>query len=124
MDRFRFDGQHQMEPLPGTITVGYQNGQWVLCLSGEIDHSVVDAFERAQNGRRAVAVETIDAATVTFMSACGVSLMLRCQDAATRLGHSVTLRASSRQVDRLLDLAGVRSAFPQSAHKAPVAQES
>jgi anti-anti-sigma factor len=77
----------------------------VLCLVGEIDIAVVQAFEAA-TAMQPSAVDALDAGAVTFMSAVGVGLMLRCTVESEARGRPAVLRRSSRTVDRLLALTG------------------
>ncbi len=66
----------------------------VLCLAGEVDDVVVEAFVR-RYGREPVRVSAIDAGSATWLSASALELVRNHLDAAELAGRSVTLRRSS-----------------------------
>jgi hypothetical protein len=75
-------------------------GGRVLCLAGEVDAVVVEAFLR-RYGREPAPVDGIDAGSVTWLSARGVALVLDHLDAAGRAGRPVSVRRSE-QVEQLI----------------------
>ena len=79
-------------------------GGRVLCLAGEVDGAVVEAFLR-RYGREPVRVDGIDAGSVTALSAPALDLVLDHLDAAERAGRPLAVRRSPL-VERLLDRAG------------------
>ena len=96
--------------LPGSIDVEYEGDRRVLHLRGDLDCAVVARF-RALQGREPVVVDAIDAAEVTFMSSTGVAVMLQCLEASGAAGRSPVLRASSRVVDRVLEMSMIDRLF-------------
>ena len=98
--------------LPGLISIAQDGDQRVLCLSGEIDAAVVQAFDEL-NGAQPVAVDAIDAAAVSFMAAAGVGLMLRCRRESAAQGRPALLRQSAPPVDRVPQLTGTSSHLRQ-----------
>jgi anti-anti-sigma factor len=108
-----------MDPYPtprspvGSISIEHEAAdRHVLCLSGEVDTAVATEFTRSQ-GRDRVAVDAIDAGDVTFISSSGIALMLVCVEVSLAAGRRAVLRASSRVVDRALQLAGIDGVFPR-----------
>lgn len=103
----------------GAITVEDEAAdRRVLFLRGDVDTAVATLFASAQ-GRRRVVVDAIDAGDVTFISSSGLALMLHCAEASAAAGHRLVLRASSRPIDRALQLAGIDTLFPR-----PVPEEA
>ena len=99
--------------LPGSITIEHEEaGQRVLSMRGDLDAAVIAEFSRLQ-GRDPVVVDAIDAGSVTFISSTGLALMLRSAEASAAAGRWPVLRAASHSVKRLLQLAGMDSAFPR-----------
>jgi anti-anti-sigma factor len=97
----------------GSITIEHEgDDRKVLCLRGDVDTAVATGFTRSQ-GRDRVAVDAIDAGAVSFISSSGLALMLVCVEASVAAGRHPVLRASSHQVDRALELAGIDSVFPR-----------
>ena len=96
--------------LPGSISIEHEGGQRVLCLIGEIDAAVVQAFDEV-NGVQPVTVDAIDAGAVSFMAVAGVGLMLRCRRESVAQGRPALLRQSSRPVERVLQLTGLHPTF-------------
>ena len=108
-----------MDPFPtprspaGSISVEHEAaGRHVLYLRGDVDTAVATEFTRAQ-GRERVAVDAIDAGAVSFISSSGIALMLVCVEVSHASGRPAVLRATSRVVDRALQLAGIDSVFPR-----------
>jgi anti-anti-sigma factor len=97
----------------GFITIEPEGSdRHVLCLRGDVDTAVATEFKLSQ-GRDRVAVDAIDAGAVTFISSSGLALMLVCVEVSQAAGRRPVLRASSRPVDRALQLAGIDSVFPR-----------
>ena len=92
--------------LPGSITVEIEDDRRVLCLRGDLDSAVVAHF-KAQRGREPVVVDAIDAGAVTFIGSAGLTMMLMCWEASVATGRRPLLRASSRPVDRLLEISSL-----------------
>jgi anti-anti-sigma factor len=100
-------------PPAGSITIEHEGSdRHVLCLRGDVDTAVATEFTRSQ-GRDRATVDAIDAGAVTFISSSGIALMVVCIEVSLRAGRRPVLRASSRQVDRALRLAGIDSLFPR-----------
>ena len=97
-------------PLPGSIAIEDEGDRRVLFLRGDLDGAVVASFKAAQRPEPVV-VDAIDAAAVTFMSSTGVAVMLRCAEASAAAGRSPVLRASSRVVDRVLEMSMIDRLF-------------
>jgi len=112
------DVDRELRAPAGAITlVDEAPDRRVLCLRGDVDTAVATRFTSAQ-GR--VVVDAIDAGDVTFISSSGLALMLLCAEASTAAGHRPVLRASSRPIDRALQLAGIDTVFPRpGAEDAP-----
>jgi anti-anti-sigma regulatory factor len=105
------DAQHGPRPPAGAITIEHEAGdRRVLCLRGDVDTAVATRFTAGQGRERAV-VDAIDADAVTFISSSGLALMLLCVEASLAAGRRPVLRASSHQVDRALQLAGIDAVF-------------
>lgn len=100
-------------PPAGSITIEHEGAERrVLCLSGDVDTAVATWFTSSQ-GRQRVAVDAIDAGTVTFICSSGLALLLTCVEASLAAGRRPMLRAASHQVDRALRMAGIDSVFPR-----------
>ena len=100
-------------PPAGSITIEQEGAdRRVLCLRGDVDTAVATHFTSA-HGRGRVAVDAIDAGTVTFICSSGLALLLTCAEASFAAGRHPMLRAASRQVDRALRMAGIDSVFPR-----------
>ena len=98
-------------PFPGSITIEHEaGGRRVLCLSGDVDSTAVQEYERRQGGLPVV-VDEIDAGGVSFLASAGLALMVRCVEAAAATGRSPVLRAAAGPVDRVLRAAGLASYF-------------
>lgn len=110
-------------PPAGTITIEREGAEVrVLCLRGEVDTAVATQFTAAQRRERLV-VDAIDAEGVTFMSSSALALLLRTVEASVAAGRRPVLRATSHQVDRALQLAGIESLFarPEPGPAPPLA---
>jgi anti-anti-sigma factor len=106
-------------PLAGSISIEHEGvDRRVLCLRGEVDTAVATHFTSAQ-GRERVAVDAIDAGTVTFICSSGLALLLTFAEASLAAGRQPMLRASSRPVDRALRMAGIDSVFSRPEEPAP-----
>jgi anti-anti-sigma regulatory factor len=100
-------------PPAGSIAIEDEGpDRRVLFLRGDVDTAVATRFTSSQ-GRERVAVDAIDAGTVTFISSSGLALMLLYVEASLAAGRHPVLRAASHQVDRALRMAGVASVFPR-----------
>lgn len=84
----------------GVVRLLNSSGGPVLCLAGEVGPAAVESFLR-HYGREPVAVGSIDAGSVTALSAPARELVLDHLDAAGRAGRPVTVRGS-QEVRRLL----------------------
>jgi anti-anti-sigma factor len=106
-------------PPAGSITIGLEGSdRRVLCLSGDVDTAVATQFTTAQKRQRVV-VDAIDAGGVTFVSSSALALLLTCVEASRAAGRDPVLRASSRQVDQALRLAGIESVFTRPEPESP-----
>jgi anti-anti-sigma factor len=106
-------GHAWVRPPAGSITIEYEGAdRRVLCLRGDVDTEVATRFTSSR-GRERVAVDAIDAGAVTFISSSALALMLLSIEASLAAGRRPVLRASSRQVDRALRMAGIDSVFPR-----------
>jgi anti-anti-sigma factor len=105
------DVDRDLRGSAGAITVEDEgvDGR-VLRLRGDVDTAVATRFTSAQ-GRQRVVVDVIDAGAVTFISSSGLALLLLCAEASAAAGRAPVLRASSRPVDRALQLAGIDTVF-------------
>jgi anti-anti-sigma factor len=113
------DADQGPRPPAGAITIEREGAdRRVLCLTGDVDTAVATRFTSSQ-GRERVVVDAIDAAGVTFISSSGIALMLLCAEASVAAGRRLVLRASSRQVDRALQLAGIEGIFPRPEPQGP-----
>ena len=100
-------------PPAGSITIEREGAdRRVLWLRGEVDTAVATRFTTA-HGRDRVAVDAIDAGTVTFICSSGLALLLTCVETSFAAGRQPLLRAASHQVDRALRMAGIDSVFPR-----------
>ena len=99
-----------VDQLPGTISLVDEEGVPVLRLCGEIDSTVVAAYEDATAGLpRQAAV--IDASRVTFLDCRGLGLLVRRTEDSRRAGQRPVLRRPARIVRRVVDVAGAGSLF-------------
>jgi len=78
----------------GVVRLLNTAGGRVLCLAGDVEPAVVDAFLR-HHGREPVRVEGIDAGSVTALSGAGLQLLLDHLDAAELARRPVVLRPSA-----------------------------
>jgi anti-anti-sigma factor len=107
------DANPGQRPPAGSITI-HPDGddRWVLRLQGDVDTAVATRFT-TEHGRERVAVDAIDAGTVTFLSSSGLALMVRTVEASAVAGRHPVLRAASRQVNQALRQAGIEGLFPR-----------
>src|SRR5688572_26074277 len=106
-------------PLAGSITIEQEDAdRRVLCLRGEVDTAVATHFTSA-HGRERVAVDAIDAGTVTFICSSGLALLLTFAEASRAAGRQPMLRAASHPVDRALRMAGIYSVFARPEEDRP-----
>ena len=90
----------------GVVRLLNTAGGRVLCLAGDVDAAVVDAFLR-RYGREPARIDGVDAGSVTALSTPALHLLLDHLDAAECGGRPVALRLSP-PVERLV--AGLRRA--------------
>jgi anti-anti-sigma factor len=109
------DAERGSREPAGAITIEQESsGRRVLHLTGNVDTEVATRFRSAQ-GREKVAVDAIDAGTVTFISSSGLGLLVRYAEASVAAGgRRPVLRSVSRQVERVLQVAGLDSFFPRT----------
>jgi anti-sigma B factor antagonist len=90
-----------VEVSPGEFTV-----------SGEVDAHSSEAFATAllAAGEQSAAVK-VDLSGVTFMDSSGLRVLVEAQQRAEAGGPTLVLRSPSRQIVRLLDLAGLTENF-------------
>jgi anti-anti-sigma factor len=106
-------------PLAGSITIEHEGAdRQVLCLRGDVDTAVATHFTSA-HGRERVAVDAIDAGSVTFICSSGLALLLTFAEASLAAGRQPMLRAASRPVDRALRMAGIDSVFSRPEEDRP-----
>lgn len=107
------DAYPELPPPAGSITIEHEGSdRRVLRLRGDVDTAVATRFTSSV-GRARVAVDAIDAGTVTFISSSGLALLLTCMEASLAAGRRPVLRAASRQIDRALRMAGIADVFPR-----------
>lgn len=87
-------------PARGTVRLLNTAGGRALCLAGAVDAPAVDSFLR-RYGREPVAVDVIDAGSVTSLSGAALELLRDVLDRAALAGRQVELRRS-RQLEGLL----------------------
>jgi len=92
---------HLVEAAPGEFLV-----------SGEVDAHSSESFATAlaAAGEQSEAV-IVDMGGVTFMDSSGLRVLVEAQQRAEAGGASLVLRTPSRQITRLLDLAGLTENF-------------
>jgi len=108
----------RLRPFPGSITIEHEaGGRRVLCLSGDVDSATVAEYESRQGSMLEV-VDVIDAGAVTFLGSAGLGVMVRCAEASVAVGRLPVLRAASGTVERLLQVAGMKTFFsrPEPGH--------
>jgi len=81
-------------------------------VSGEVDAHSSELFATTlvAAGERSTAV-IVDMSGVTFMDSSGLRVLVEAQQRAEAGGPSLVLRSPSRQITRLLDLAGLTENF-------------
>lgn len=81
-------------------------------VSGEIDaHSSESFAEALAAAAERSEAATVDMSGVTFMDSSGLRVLVEAQQRAEAGGPSLVLRSPSRQITRLLDLAGLTENF-------------
>ncbi len=81
-------------------------------ISGEVDAHSAEPFGAALAAVDAAAPTVIiDMSAVTFMDSSGLRVLVEAQQRAEAGGPKLVLRAPSRQIVRLLDLAGLTETF-------------
>ena len=81
-------------------------------ISGEVDAHSAEPFGAALAGVDPSApTVTVDMSGVTFMDSSGLRVLVEAQQRAEAGGPKLVLRAPSRQIVRLLDLAGLTETF-------------
>ncbi|MGY5882540.1 STAS domain-containing protein [Modestobacter lacusdianchii] len=99
------DAQQQ----PGGIDLVEEDGVVVLTLRGEVDDSVVDAWDAG--GPRTREAGAVDLSAATFLDGRALRLLVRETDQARRAGRLPELRRPSRTVRRMLEVAGAATLF-------------
>ena len=95
--------------LPGEIDLVVEDGGAVLRLRGEVDSTVVDAWDADRShGSGATAV---DLSAATFLDGRALGLLLRETEHSRRTGRVPELRGSSRIVRRMLEVTGIAPLF-------------
>ena len=89
-------------------------GRVVLAVAGDVDLAAHTRFEaeveQAWDGSTDL---VIDCSGITFLDSMGLRVLVHTKQRADETGHSVVLAAPSDPVLRVLDLAGIRSLFPE-----------
>ena len=99
-----------VDQLPGAISFVDEDGVPVLRLYGEIDSTVVEAYEDA-TGERSRQAAVVDASRVTFLDCRGLGLLVRRTQDVRRAGQRPVLRRPARIVRRVVDVAGAGGLF-------------
>ncbi|MFF4490663.1 STAS domain-containing protein [Streptomyces sp. NPDC001544] len=73
-----------------------------------LQHQLHDILNRSAGGM------DLDLSAVDFCDCSGLNLLLRLREQAAEHGKTLTVRAGSPMVERLLDLTGAREAFMYS----------
>ncbi|TWH72622.1 STAS domain-containing protein [Modestobacter roseus] len=96
----------------GGIDLVEEGGVPVLRLHGEVDTTVVEAWDAgaAPGSRRA---EAVDLSRTTFLDCRGLRLLVRETAAARRAGRLPELRRPSSTVRRLVEATGASPLFTQ-----------
>jgi anti-anti-sigma factor len=103
-----------VEQLPGAISLVDEEGVPVLRLCGDIDSTVVAAYEDATAGQpRQAAV--VDASRVTFLDCRGLRLLVRRTEASRQAGERPVLRRPARIVRRVVEIADAWNLFTVTA---------
>ena len=94
-----------------------EEGVLVLQMAGEIDLATVGQlqqylYKHALGGPRGV---VLDCTEVSFLAACGVSLLVEIADRSRAQGVALRLVAQSRAVLRALEVTGVNGLVPRAA---------
>jgi len=100
--------------LPGAITLIDEADGPVLRLSGEIDSSVVDAWQaagRATDEPDDQAAVAVDVSAATFLDCRGLQLLVRATERARRSGRLPELRNPTRTVRRMVEIVGAGTLF-------------
>jgi anti-sigma B factor antagonist len=96
-----------------TLTTDRQEGRAVVTVDGELDaHSaqlVDDEVERLLAD--GVTELVFDLSAIEFLDSFGLRALLAAEGEVANLGASFVLRAPSRTVERLLDIAGLTEHF-------------
>ncbi|SOC50178.1 anti-anti-sigma factor [Blastococcus aggregatus] len=107
------DAERGSAGAAGSITVELESsGRRVLRLAGNVDTAVAARF-RAEHGREREPVDAVDAGAVTFISSSAVSLIVMFVEASVAAGRRPVLRSASRQMLRVIQLAGIASLLPR-----------
>jgi anti-sigma B factor antagonist len=95
---------------PALSACVYVSGAWtIVTIAGDMDLQVLPlVHELASADARHL---VFDLRQVTFMDACGLDLLVRCQNDALQGGGCVRLVAPSRKVRRVLMLTGANREF-------------
>jgi len=98
--------------VPGSIDLVVEEGRPVLRLTGEIDSSVVDAYEfEAAMGAVDHSPAVVDASAVPFLDGRGLQFLTRVPGDARSTGGDPVLRRPARAVRRIVDLTGAAGLF-------------
>jgi anti-anti-sigma factor len=104
------------EPHPpyatGRITVADENGRPVLCLAGEVDVAVVQAYEDSAGDEapnQATAFTIVDVSQVRFLDSTAPAFVLRRTGAASNPVLRPTSRGATGAVTKVLRLTGTES---------------
>lgn len=81
---------------------------------GEIDLTVVEAYEAAEPVSEGAVITAVDLSEVTYLSSCGIGLLLRRTRQVRDRGDVPMLRGVSHPADRILRLAGIAALFGAS----------
>ena len=94
-------GMNEVHQLSGGIDLVEEDGVAVLRLRGEVDTSVVDAWDAGRSQTTGAAA--VDVSAATFLDGRALRLLLRETEQTRRTGRVPELRGPSRTLRRLLE---------------------
>ena len=87
----------------------------IVTAVGDVDAATSSAFDTVLEDATGVTAVELRLADVSFIDSSGLRALLHLRERADQLGARVFIASASPLVDRLLDVTGLREAFPPEA---------
>lgn len=100
----------RLDATSGHITVKHEADGHVLYMSGDVDAPVVTKLE-SEHTLDGLLVVAVDVGALSYIDSTGLTLLVRWALDAKRDGRPAEIRRTTRNFNRILELAGLTSMF-------------